>query len=54
MPGLVSAAGLVGYLEEPDVSIQVYALQQLNDNIDNVWTEVVASLSRMYVAIALP
>lgn len=54
MPGLVSAAGLVGYLDEPDNALQVFALEQLKDNIDDLWTEVVSSISKMFVGLVRP
>lgn len=47
MVGLTSAAGLVGYLSEPAPELQVFALEQLNEEMDNVWTEVSASIGQM-------
>jgi hypothetical protein len=41
MPALTSAAGLVGFLSEPDPT--------LNEEIDSVWTEVSGSIGQMYV-----
>ncbi|KAJ5175195.1 26S proteasome regulatory subunit rpn2 [Penicillium canariense] len=41
MVGLVSAAGLVGFLSEPDPELKVFALQSLDSQIDLLWTEVV-------------
>jgi len=52
MPALTSAAGLVGFLSEPDQSLQAFALERLNDEIDSVWTEVSGSIGQMYVLIA--
>lgn len=49
MPALTSAAGLVGFLSEPDPTLQAFALERLNDEIDSVWTEVSASIGQMYV-----
>ena len=40
MPGLVSAAGVVGFLQEPDPELQIFALHTLDDQIDSLWTEV--------------
>ncbi|MCJ1308853.1 proteasome regulatory particle base subunit [Agyrium rufum] len=40
MVGLTSAAGIVGFLSEPDTELQVFALQTLNEKIDSLWTEV--------------
>ena len=49
MPALTSAAGLVGYLSEPDPALQAFALERLNEEIDSVWTEVSGSIGQMYV-----
>ena len=40
MVGLTSAAGVVGFLAEPDPDLQVFALQKLNEQINSLWTEV--------------
>jgi len=47
MVGLTSAAGLVGYLSEPAPELQVFALEQLNEEMDSVWTEVSASIGQI-------
>ncbi|KAL8697265.1 MAG: hypothetical protein Q9224_002404 [Gallowayella concinna] len=44
MPGLSSAAGIVGFLSEPEPELQVFALQVLNEQIDSLWTEVAGSV----------
>ncbi|CAG8280858.1 unnamed protein product [Penicillium salamii] len=44
MVGLVSAAGLVGFLSEPDPELKVFALKTLDSQIDHLWTEVVNSV----------
>jgi hypothetical protein len=49
MVGLVSAAGLVGFLSEPDPELKVFALKTLDSQIDHLWTEVVNSVPEMYV-----
>ena len=49
MVGFPSAAGLVGFLSEPDHALQVFALEKLNSEIDNIWTEVSGSIGQMYV-----
>ncbi len=49
MGGLTSAAGVVGYLSEPDPAIQAFALERLNEHIESVWTEVSGSIGIMYV-----
>jgi 26S proteasome regulatory subunit N2 len=50
MPALTSAAGLVGFLSEPDPTLQAFALERLNEEIDSVWTEVTGSIGQMYVS----
>lgn len=47
MVGLTSAAGLVGFLAEPDPALQSFALNRLNQDIDLLWPEVSASLGQM-------
>lgn len=49
MVGLTSAAGLVGFLSEPDPALQAFALERLNDEVDSVWTEITGSIGQMYV-----
>jgi 26S proteasome regulatory subunit N2 len=49
MVGLVSAAGLVGFLSEPDPDLKVFALRTLDAKVDLLWTEIVDSISQMYV-----
>ncbi|KAL9016314.1 MAG: hypothetical protein Q9185_006327 [Variospora sp. 1 TL-2023] len=44
MPGLTSAAGVVGLLSEPEPELQVFALKVLNEQIDSLWTEVANSV----------
>jgi|SRR4051794_8467308 hypothetical protein len=47
MVGLVSAAGLVGFLSEPDPELKVFALKSLDSQIDLLWTEVVNAVPDM-------
>jgi len=47
MPALTSAAGLVGFLSEPDPTLQAFALERLNEEIDSVWTEVSGSIGQI-------
>ncbi|EGP87662.1 unnamed protein product [Zymoseptoria tritici ST99CH_1A5] len=47
MVGLTSAAGLVGFLSEPDAALQAFALERLNSDIDSVWTEVSGSIGQI-------
>lgn len=53
MVGFLSAAGLVGFLSEPDPELQIFALRTANDNIDSMWTEFASAVPQMYVYIAL-
>jgi len=47
MVGLTSAAGVVGFLSEPDPALRSFALHQLNKEVDLLWTEVAGSVSQM-------
>jgi len=47
MPGLVSAAGLVGILSEPDPVLKVFALKRLDAEVDLLWTEIAGSVGQM-------
>ncbi|KAH8724021.1 armadillo-type protein [Phaeosphaeriaceae sp. PMI808] len=47
MVGLTSAAGIVGYLAEPDPALRSFALRRLNDEIDLLWPEVAGSVSQI-------
>ncbi|KAL4784793.1 armadillo-type protein [Aspergillus varians] len=47
MVGLASAAGLVGFLQEPDSELRVFALKTLDSQIDLLWTEVVDSIPQI-------
>ncbi len=42
-----SASGLLALLEEDDVEIKTYALQQLNNQVDIFWSEIADSASRL-------
>ncbi|KPI39671.1 26S proteasome regulatory subunit rpn2 [Cyphellophora attinorum] len=44
MPGLVSAAGVIGYLAEPEPEIKAWALKQLHDEVDLLWPEIADSV----------
>jgi 26S proteasome regulatory subunit N2 len=50
MVGLVSAAGLVGFLSEPDPELRNFALKQLDSQVDLLWTEIANSVGEMYVS----
>ena len=47
MVGLTSAAGVVGFLSEPDTDLQVFALRKLDEHIDSLWTEVAGSVGEI-------
>ncbi|KAF2198089.1 26S proteasome-like protein regulatory subunit rpn2 [Delitschia confertaspora ATCC 74209] len=47
MVGLTSAAGVVGFLSEPDSALRSFALHQLNEQIDLLWPEVAGSVSQI-------
>jgi 26S proteasome regulatory subunit N2 len=47
MVGLISAVGLIGFLSEPDLELRVFALKQLDRQVDLLWTEIANSISQM-------
>jgi 26S proteasome regulatory subunit N2 len=47
MVGLVSAAGLLGFLSEPDLDLRSFALRQLDGQVDLLWTEIANSIGQM-------
>jgi hypothetical protein len=47
MPGLVSAAGLVGFLSEPEPELRSFALKQLDEHVDLLWTEIANHVGEM-------
>ena len=47
MVGLTSAAGVVGFLSEPDTDLQIFALEKLNQEINSLWTEVAGSVGEI-------
>lgn len=48
MVGLNSAAGLIGLLDEPDNQLKVFALKQLNQLVDQFWSELADHIAKMY------
>lgn len=48
MVGIVSAAGLVGFLTEPEPELRSFALKQLDAQADLFWTEIVDKINEMY------
>lgn len=49
MVGLTNAAGLVGFLSEPDPELKVFALKTLDAEVDVLWTDIVDAIPQMYV-----
>ena len=49
MVGLTNAAGLVGFLSEPDPELRVFALKTLDAEVDVLWTDIVDAIPQMYV-----
>ena len=47
MVGLTSAAGVIGFLSEPDTELQIFALRKLDQHIDSLWTEVAGSVGEI-------
>ncbi|EZF75686.1 hypothetical protein H105_02870 [Trichophyton soudanense CBS 452.61] len=47
MVGLASAAGLVGFLSEPDTELKVFALKALDAQVDLLWTEIAGSVGQI-------
>jgi 26S proteasome regulatory subunit N2 len=47
MVGLTSAAGLVGFLSEPDPELKIFALRKLDEEIDLLWPEIADSVGKM-------
>ncbi|KAK7611976.1 26S proteasome-like protein regulatory subunit rpn2 [Phyllosticta paracitricarpa] len=47
MGGLTSAAGLVGFLSEPDNDLRSFALHRLNEEIDLLWPEIAGSVGQI-------
>ncbi|WEW59237.1 proteasome regulatory particle base subunit [Emydomyces testavorans] len=47
MVGLVSAAGLVGFLSEPDTELKVFALKTLDAQVDSLWSEIAGSVGQI-------
>lgn len=54
MPGLTSAAGLIGLLDEPDQQLRCFALQQLDNHVHQFWAEIADEVSKMCVTCLLP
>ncbi|KAL2216725.1 putative 26S proteasome regulatory subunit Rpn2 [Thermoascus aurantiacus ATCC 26904] len=47
MVGISSAAGLVGFLSEPDPELRVFALKTLDAEVDLLWTEIVDAIPQI-------
>lgn len=44
---ITSAAGLIGFLSEPEPELQTFALKQLESNVDVLWTGVAGAIGEM-------
>lgn len=51
MVGLVSAAGLIGFLSEPEPELRSFALKQLEGQVDLLWTEIAGAIGEMYAKL---
>lgn len=49
--GLTSASGFLALLDEPEVTLQEFALRKLDDTVDVFWPEIADELDKMH---ALP
>ncbi|KAI5853970.1 armadillo-type protein [Tricharina praecox] len=49
MPGLTSAAGLIGLLDEPDQQLRCFALQQLDNHVHQFWAEIADEVSKIEI-----
>lgn len=47
MASLVSAAGLIGFLSEPEPELRGFALKQLDNQVDLLWTEIAGAVGEM-------
>ncbi|KAK5936693.1 proteasome regulatory particle base subunit [Knufia obscura] len=47
MVGLVSAAGLIGFLSEPEPELRSFALKQLDGQVDLLWTEIAGAIGEI-------
>jgi hypothetical protein len=48
MAPLVSAAGFLALLQEPEPELQAHALVNLNNVVDQLWMEIADAVSTMY------
>lgn len=46
---LTSASGVIALLDEPEAALKVHALHNLNSIVDTFWSEIAASIGKMYV-----
>lgn len=47
---LVSAAPFIALLDEPDYDLKAYALQSLDEHVDQLWAEIADHITQMYVS----
>jgi hypothetical protein len=48
---LSSAGGVLALLEEPDETLRVHALRQLDHLVDLYWSEIASSIQKMFVSV---
>jgi 26S proteasome regulatory subunit N2 len=48
MVPLISAAGYIALIEEPEHELQAHALVNLNELVDQFWMEIADAVSKMY------
>ena len=46
---MASAAGLIGFLSEPEPELRIFALKQLDTHVDVLWTEIAGAIGEMFV-----
>lgn len=44
---LVSAAPFIALLDEPDYDLKAYALQSLDEHVDQLWAEIADHITQM-------
>lgn len=50
--GLSSADGLIALLDEDQQELKAFALDRLNDLVDQFWAEIAEHIAKMYVAFS--
>lgn len=53
--GLTSVSGIIALLDEEEEILKIYALEKLNELVDQFWAEIAAHIIKMFVStLALP